>query len=133
MHRSRVKSKLSICFFLFLFPVLSIVLSDESFAQEAPTEKVKKKDPALDQYYVANAAFNRKLYPVAAGQFESFLEKYPKHPKVDLALQGLALSLYALKQYDKAMPHLQVLLAEKEIDSTTVSYTHLTLPTKRIV
>ena len=121
MQHSRVKSKLSVCFFLFLFPFLSIVLSDESFAQDAQEpskEKAEKKDPALDQYYVANAAFNRKLYPVAAGQFESFLEKHPKHPKADLASQGLALSLYALKQYDKAMPHLEELLAKEEIDST---------------
>ncbi|MEC9111977.1 MAG: tetratricopeptide repeat protein, partial [Verrucomicrobiota bacterium] len=97
------------------------MLSDESFAQDAQEpskEKAEKKDPALDQYYVANAAFNRKLYPVAAGQFESFLEKHPKHPKADLASQGLALSLYALKQYDKAMPHLEGLLAKEEIDST---------------
>lgn len=89
-------------------------LSQESEAKPAP--KALPKDPALDQYYVANAAFNRKLYPVAAGQFESFLEKNPKHPKADLALQGLALSLYALKQYDKAMPHLDALLAKETID-----------------
>ena len=37
---------------------------------------------------------------------------------MDLALQGLALSLYALKQYDKTMPHLEVLLAKEKIDAT---------------
>ena len=103
MQLSKVKSKFSVFFFLFLFSLFSIFLFDESLAQEAqksPKDKAEKKDPALDQYYVANAAFNRKLYPVAAGQFESFLEKHPKHPKADLATQGLALSLYALKQFD---------------------------------
>ena len=46
MQHSRVKSKLSVCFFLFLFPLLSIVLSDESFAQDAQEpskEKAEKK------------------------------------------------------------------------------------------
>ena len=99
--------------------LISIFDYQKALAQESETKtapKAEQKDPALDQYYVANAAFNRKLYPVAAGQFESFIEKNPKHPKIDLALQGLALSLYALKQYDKAMPHLDTLLAKETID-----------------
>ena len=43
MQHSRVKSKLSVCFFLFLFPFLSIVLSDESFAQDAQNLEGKGK------------------------------------------------------------------------------------------
>ena len=81
-------------------------------------EPTAKKDPALDQYYVANAAFNRKLYPVAVSQFEAFLEKNPDHSKADLAGQGLALSLYALKQYEKAMPYLDALLKKGKLDPT---------------
>ena len=121
MHLTNFNSSLKIGSAFLLAPIISLFISGQIFGQETKksTEpKIEKKDAALDQYYVANAAFNRKLYPVAAGQFESFLEKYPKHPKVDLALQGLALSLYALKQYDKTMPHLEVLLAKEKIDAT---------------
>ena len=121
MHLTNFNSSLKIGSAFLLAPIISLFISGQIFGQETKesTEpKIEKKDTALDQYYVANAAFNRKLYPVAAGQFESFLEKYPKHPKVDLALQGLALSLYALKQYDKTMPHLEVLLAKEKIDAT---------------
>lgn len=74
-------------------------------------------DAALEQYYIANGAYNRKLYPVAITQYEGFLEKHAAHPKADLARQGLALSLHALKQYDKAMPHLAALLAKADLDA----------------
>ena len=72
-------------------------------------------DPALEQYFVANAAYNRNLYPVAIPQFEGFLAKNPNHPKADLARRGLGLSLYALKQYDKALPHFAALLAKPDL------------------
>lgn len=72
-------------------------------------------DPALEQYFVANAAYNRNLYPVAIPQFEGFLAKHPTHPKADLARRGLGLSLYALKQYDKALPHFAALLAKPDL------------------
>ena len=85
----------------------------EPAAQEAPAAK---DDPALEPYYVANGAYNRKLYPVAITQYEEFLAKHPKHAKADLARQGLALSQYALKQYEKAMPHLAALLARESLD-----------------
>lgn len=64
----------------------------------------QEKDVAQEQYYVASAAYNRKLYPVAVTQFGEFLQKNPNHAKADLAQRGLGLSLYALKQYDKAQP-----------------------------
>ncbi len=76
------------------------------------------EDPALEQYFIANGAYNRKLYPVAITQYEGFLEKHAEHPKADLARRGLALSLYALKQYDKAMPHLAALLGKEELDAS---------------
>ena len=65
-------------------------------------------DPELEKYFIANAAYNRKLYPVAVAQFEGFLQKNASHPKADLARRGLALSLYALKLYPKAIPHFDV-------------------------
>ncbi len=111
-------------FFPFSF-ILYLALSVPFAVAQKPKElelskkeSKTKKDPALDQYYVANAAFNRKLYPVAVSQFEAFLEKNPAHSKADLAGQGLALSLYALKQYEKAMPQLDALLKKEKLDPT---------------
>ena len=43
----------------------------------------QEKDAAQEQYYVASAAYNRKLYPVAVTQFGEFLQKNPKHAKAD--------------------------------------------------
>mgnify|MGYP001180312418 FL=1 len=75
-----------------------------------------KDDPALEEYFIANAAYNRKLYPVAVAQFESFLSKNGNHAKADLARRGLALSFYSLKLYEKAMPHLDTLLKKSRLD-----------------
>ena len=81
-----------------------------------PSTILAAEDAALDQYFVANAAYNRKLYPVAVTQFQAFLQKHGNHPKADLARRGLALSQYALKQYDKAMPQFAALLAKPGLD-----------------
>ena len=75
-------------------------------------------DPELEKYFIANAAYNRKLYPVAIAQYQEFLQKNGTHAKADLARRGLALSLYAMKQYDKAMPHLATLLAKPKLERT---------------
>ena len=106
------------CIF-YLYLIVPFAVAQEPKESSVPKkEPTAKKDPALDQYYVANAAFNRKLYPVAVSQFEAFLEKNPDHSKADLAGQGLALSLYALKQYEKAMPYLDALLKKGKLDPT---------------
>ena len=83
-----------------------------------PSTILAAEDAALDQYFVANAAYNRKLYPVAVTQFQTFLQRHGNHPKADLARRGLALSQYALKQYDKAMPQFAALLAKPRLDKT---------------
>lgn len=90
----------------------------EGAAPDPPGTEETEADPALETYFIANAAYNRKLYPVAIGQFEEFLREHPDHPKADLARRGLALSQYALKQYDKAMPHFAALLAREELDQS---------------
>ena len=36
----------------------------------------QQKDPALDLYYLATGAYNRKLYPAAIGGFREFLQKH---------------------------------------------------------
>jgi tetratricopeptide (TPR) repeat protein len=73
-------------------------------------------DPLLEEYFIASAAYNRKLFPVAVAQFESFLSKNGNHSKADLARRGLALSFYSLKLYDKAMPYLDTLLKKPRLD-----------------
>ena len=74
------------------------------------------EDPALDLYFLANGAYNRKLYPAAIGGFQEFLQKHGNHAKADLARHGLALSYYAQKQYAQAIPHLTSLLAKGKLD-----------------
>ena len=110
--------------FLFLPTALLLVFAPGIYAQKEardkePAEQAQtgKKDPTLEKYFIATAAFNRKLYPVAVSQFEGFLEEHGTHAKADLARRGLALSLYALKQYDKALPHLSALVADKDLDA----------------
>jgi tetratricopeptide (TPR) repeat protein len=96
--------------FRVIFLTAALCLSPALWAQD-------DKDPALEEYFVANAAYNRKLYPVAIGQYESFLKKNATHPKADLAHQGAGLSQYALKQYDKAIPHFAALLVKGNLDA----------------
>jgi cellulose synthase operon protein C len=96
--------------FRVIFLTAALCVMPAAWAQD-------EKDPALEEYFVANAAYNRKLYPVAIGQYESFLKKHATHPKADLAHQGAGLSQYALKQYDKAMPHFAALLAKENLDA----------------
>ena len=85
----------------------------------APTSLLAQEaDPALEKYYAGNALYNRKNYPVAVAQYEAFLKENGGHAKADLARRGLGLSLYALKQYDKAIPHLSALLSKGELDAS---------------
>ena len=75
----------------------------------------QQKDPALDLYYLATGAYNRKLYPAAIGGFKEFLQKHGNHTKADQARQGLALSFYAQKQYAEAIPPLTALLSKTSL------------------
>jgi len=96
-----------------LIPVLliAILAPTSAFAQDAA-------DPALELYYAANASYNRKLYPIAVGQYQDFLKKHGNHEKASQARYGLALSYYALKQADKALPELQRPLEAKNLDKS---------------
>lgn len=98
LHAARLRGTLALAALLAFGPAAS--------AQE---------DPVLEQYYVGNAAYNRNLFPVAIPQFEAFLAKNPNHPKADMARRGLGLSFYALKQYEKALPHFAALLAKPDL------------------
>ena len=54
-----------ICILLLAFPVFH------------PGQlRAQQKDPALDLYYLATGAYNRKLYPAARGGFREFLQKH---------------------------------------------------------
>ncbi|MEM9346112.1 MAG: tetratricopeptide repeat protein [Planctomycetota bacterium] len=75
-------------------------------------------DPAMDLYYAANASYNRKLYPIAVGQYQDFLKQHGNHEKASQARYGLALSYFALKQSDKALPELQRLVDAKQLDKS---------------
>lgn len=77
------------------------------FGQEKPP-----KDPALDLYFNANGLFNRKLYPIAAKQFEQFLAQYKGHEKTKNVELGLAMSYMAIGEAANAEPHLARLAAD---------------------
>ena len=89
---------------------LLFLLAADSFAQ-------KKPDPALELYFAANAAYNRKLYPIAAGNYQKFLATFSTHEKAQLARYGLGLSQFRLKQYDRAVGEFRRLLDERKLDA----------------
>ena len=95
------------CLLIFLLLVVAL-----------PTWADDTADPALDLYYAANATYNRKLYPIAVSQYDTFLKKYGDHEKAQLARYGLGLSYFALKQYDKASPAFLNLLDQKQLDDS---------------
>ena len=82
----------------------------------APLAAQEAVDPALELYYSANAAYNRKLYPVAIADYGKFLGRYGTHAKAQLARHGLGLSHFALKQYPQAAPEFLKLLEERTLD-----------------
>ena len=82
-----------------------------------PAHAQKKPDPALELYFAANAAYNRKLYPIAAGNFQKFLGQFPAHEKAQLARYGLGLSQFRLKQYDRAVNEFLTLKKAPKLDA----------------
>ena len=82
-----------------------------------PAHAQKKPDPALELYFAANAAYNRKLYPIAAGNFQKFLGQFPTHEKAQLARYGLGLSQFRLKQYDRAVNEFLTLKKAPKLDA----------------
>ena len=94
-------------------------------AQPAFGQEKKKKDPALELYFNANGLFNRKLYNLAAEEYEKFLDKYKEHPKkVDVEF-GLSLAYYGDKRFKAAEPLLKKLATVK--DSPRALTVHLYL------
>jgi len=83
----------------------------------------KTKDPATNHYFTANSLYNRKLYSLAAEEYEKFLAKYTAHPKAIAAQLGLSLSYFKMKKYDKAEP----LLAKLATNTATPQRVHVHL------
>jgi TolA-binding protein len=90
----------------------------------------KKKDPATNLYFTANSLYNRKLYPLAAEEYEKFLAKYVAHPKAVAAQFGLSLSYFKMKKYDRAEPLLAKLAANTAAPQRV--YIHLFLGQSRL-
>ncbi len=101
-----------------------VVFSGIGIPSHAQTPK-KKKDPASNLYFTANGLYNRKLYGLAAEEYEKFLAKYAAHPKAASAQFGLSLSYFGLKKYDKAEPLLAKLAANAEAPQRDRVYLHL--------
>ena len=99
-----------------ILPLFSLPGYSQEEKDPAAPKNQTEADPKLEQYYVANGAYNRKLYPVAIQQYQAFLKDHPEHPKADLARRGLALSHYASKQYKEASGPLAILLAKEQLD-----------------
>ena len=59
-------------------------------------------DEAEEQYQLIAGLVERGLHDLAAKEAESFLERYPDHPKAALARYRLASSLYELERFDQA-------------------------------
>ena len=60
----------------------------------------------------------------------------PKFPALKIFDAGMgdgSLLMSVMRQCHQKMPHIPLLVSTKEISMEAVSYTHLTLPTKRIV
>ena len=83
----------------------------------------KIKDPATNLYFTANSLYNRKLYSLAAEEYEKFLTKYTAHSKAIAAQLGLSLSYFKMKKYDKAEP----LLAKLATNTATPQRVHVHL------
>ena len=97
--------------------VLSVFVSFAAGPVATSVLAQKKPDPALELYFAANAAYNRKLYPIAAGNYQKFLATYVTHEKAQLARYGLGLSQFALKQYDRAVNEFRILLEAKQLEA----------------
>ena len=72
-------------------------------------------DKSLDRYYNANALCRRRVYPLAAKEYEAFLAANPKHEKAPRAKWGLAICRYSMSQMDKAAALLAELAGNEQI------------------
>ena len=95
-------------FYASVFVVICLALGSLS-AQK------KKKDPALDLFFSANALYNRGLYELAVDEFRAFLQKNRSHPKAAAANLGLGLCLLQSGKPAEAEPVFAKIANNREI------------------
>ena len=88
-------------------------------------ESSEKPDAALQTYLGANGMLNRGLYELATAEYRSFLREHGDHEKAPVARYGLGVSLFRLKQYDKAIQELARLQDEDDFEFVVESRTLL--------
>lgn len=93
--------------FLFKFSLLSC-LTVAFFS----AHRVARCETPEEQFEIAAALFNRKLFNNAADKFRRFVTNYPTHPKVALALYQLGEALLAEKNYYEAQDIYRGLLGD---------------------
>jgi len=84
-------------------------------AREQEQGEDQAQDPALDLYYSANALYNRNLYSLAIDEYDTFLERHPRHDKAPHARLGLALCHYNLGHKKKCEPLFAELVGDRNI------------------
>jgi len=60
--------------------------------------------PGAEQYYNANALYNKGLHALAIEEYRAFIARNPAHAKIEAARLGLALSYYAAGRFREAEP-----------------------------
>ena len=109
--RGGMEMFLASVFFLF---ILSIGL---------PAQEAGPKVVAEVLYLEANGHFNRGQYARAIERYNTFLLKFPEHPKKINVQYGLGLSHFQLKKYQEAAANLSEVLKDKGCpDVPRVSY-----------
>jgi TolA-binding protein len=83
--------------------------------QPAATQAV---DPAAKKLLAADGLLERKLFKLAADDYEQFLKDYPNDSRLTAARYGLAICHYRLGKFDAAEPLLRQVLADETFGET---------------
>ena len=59
--------------------IIAFLILFQGFAYIA--ESADEDRDAVDQYYAANALYNKKLFKLASEEYKTFIAKYPDHKK----------------------------------------------------
>jgi TolA-binding protein len=91
------------------YPLLFVTLSLAGMTVRAAAD-----DTPEEQLAAASALFEARRYDVAAQKLDAFLAANPKHPKTGVAALALGRARAELKQYDKAVPAYEKVIATKD-------------------
>jgi TolA-binding protein len=98
------------CRFIIVYMLASSLIVDRSCAQEDTSASI----PGAEQYYSANALYNRKLYDLAIKEYEAFLADNQAHAATEKARLGVALSYYALGKHKEAEQNLKLVIQKAQ-------------------